>query len=188
MHDDDDDDDIQISKLLDFIHEGHRKKLMKRRHVNLPYADAWREWWDRREYGALSNPAGWAASEIADGHWPPAQMPLPGEAIDLTPAVSKASKSQKQPTREALVKRTRQPSRDDYECAMWAITNCLYDDFGEIWATSPEPLRKAMPLEKWVDLAPGVRDRATLEACKVFDEKAMEDILAKLSQRAGVAV
>jgi hypothetical protein len=84
MHDDEDIDNEILEKrktvlgLLDFLHDGERRKRAKQKHVTIAYAQAWRAWWERKEFGELTNPAGFANKNISQGHAPPGpQMPLP---------------------------------------------------------------------------------------------------------------
>lgn len=70
--------------MLDFLHEGERRKRSRERHCTLAFAQNWRDWWDRAEFGTLENPAGWANLQIRQGIEPPQQIPLPGGSLDLT--------------------------------------------------------------------------------------------------------
>jgi hypothetical protein len=88
MHDDHDNDDgyektrltgvqQQISGLLSFLDKGEREKRSQQKNMTLEFAQAWRDWWDRGDFGSLTNPAGFANQEIRQGHRPPSSMTLP---------------------------------------------------------------------------------------------------------------
>lgn len=88
-----DDDDLKNNRkrlwhLLDFLHEGERRKRSREKHCTLTFAQKWREWWDRAEFGTLENPAGWANLQMRQGIEPPQQMPLPGGALPVEPVQS----------------------------------------------------------------------------------------------------
>lgn len=93
MHDDDDEDKEKKESglwiTLNFLHEGERKKRINEPWCVPDFANAWRDWWDRRDFGKLENPAGWANLEMSRGHWPPIQMNLPETRIELRPTKKK---------------------------------------------------------------------------------------------------
>jgi hypothetical protein len=74
IHDDHDDDKRKKQHLL-FLHEGQRRKRLLQSHLTPEYLQAWDSWWSAGQFGRLRNPAGWANSEIKQGHWPPARIP-----------------------------------------------------------------------------------------------------------------
>jgi hypothetical protein len=67
----------EVLKLLDFLHAGERLKRAKQKHVTVAYAQQWRTWWERADFGNLTNPAGFANEAIRQGHAPPQQRYLP---------------------------------------------------------------------------------------------------------------
>lgn len=71
--------------LLNFIDWGERLKRCGQKHCNLDYAQSWRDWWDRKDFGNLTRPGGFANSEMRKGHPPPQQMNLPADRLDLPP-------------------------------------------------------------------------------------------------------
>jgi len=84
FHDDDDRNKSErelILQYFDFLHEGERRKRAKQRHVTATYAKQWRAWWERCDFGQLTNPAGFANEAIKKGHPPPQQQALPGGVL-----------------------------------------------------------------------------------------------------------
>jgi len=98
IHDDDDRIEKElILQQLDFLHEGERRKRAKQKHVTVAYARRWREWWERCDFGQLTNPAGFANEAIKKGHAPPQQQALPGGVLfDETDFVWSASMTETQ--------------------------------------------------------------------------------------------
>jgi hypothetical protein len=77
----------EVLQLLDFLHEGERHKRARQKHVTVAFARQWRAWWEQREFGSLSNPAGFANAQIRTGHAPPApQIHLPEGVLLAGPA------------------------------------------------------------------------------------------------------
>jgi hypothetical protein len=66
------------------LDEGERQKRIEQAHCTLDFGRAWRAWWDRRDFGALYNPAGWANIEMSRGHQPPLQLSLPEASVTFT--------------------------------------------------------------------------------------------------------
>jgi hypothetical protein len=94
------DDDERKKQFLLFLHEGQRRKRLQQSHLTPEYLQAWDSWWSAGQFGHLRNPAGWANSEIKQGHWPPARLPTLFEAALDAEALASAEPAGIPPTPE----------------------------------------------------------------------------------------
>lgn len=86
MNHDDEKEKIEkeMFELLDFLDLSERVKRIRESHCTLAYCRAWRSWWDCRDEGRFTNAAGYVNSEMREGRWPSAQLPLRESALDLS--------------------------------------------------------------------------------------------------------